>query len=56
MAGLPWQMLASIVMRSRRLITEFKIMDVGCQERGVNLCKGGFEVGSLGSGGISEAA
>jgi hypothetical protein len=49
-------MLASIVMRSRRLITEFKIMDVGCQERGVNLCKGSFEVGSLGSGGISEAA
>ena len=39
-------------MRSRRLITEFKIMDVGCQERGVNLCEGGFEVGILGSGGI----
>ena len=52
MTGLPWQMLASIVMRSRRLITEFKIMNVGCQERGVNLCEGGFEVGILGSGGI----
>ena len=56
MTGLPWQMLASIVMRSRRLIAEFKIMDVGCQERGVNLCKGGFEVGILGRGGISETA
>jgi len=43
-------------MRSRRLIAEFKIMDVGCQERGVNLCEAGFEVGSLGRGGISEAA
>ncbi len=52
MTGLPWQMLASIVMRSRRLITEFKIIDVGCQERGVNLCEGGFEVGVLGRGGI----
>ena len=52
MTGLPWQMLASIVMRSRRLIAEFKIMDVGCQERGVNLCEGGFEVGILGRGGI----
>ena len=27
-------------------------MDVGCQERGVNLCEGGFEVGILGRGGI----
>jgi hypothetical protein len=26
-------------------------MDVGCQERGVNLCEGGFEVGILGRGG-----
>ena len=31
-------------------------MDVGCQEKGVSLCEGGFEVVSLGSGGISEAA
>jgi len=31
-------------------------MDVGCQERGVNLCEGGFEVGSLARVGISEAA
>jgi len=56
MTGLPWQMFASIVMRSRRLIAEFKITDVGCQGRGVSRCEGSFEVGSLGSGGISEAA
>jgi hypothetical protein len=37
-------------------MTEFKIMDVGCQERGVNLSEGGFEVGILGRGGLSGAA